>query len=944
MDRFTTAAEGLYRRRDDPAVWGHRITAILTGLDPETIPLTEWRLRLLGRSAALEGNIEDAVSFAHSANKVSLADKDQGNMIRVYEQIMLSILRYRDKMAVLHFIAAEWPSIGCFLTERSKEGPSGPSPVGKLLRRNAFTTVVEIEDPVSVLAQNTQWSREERGSIGNFSIEVLCFFHIPADALEVYHEMQRQHLYTPTGLQLTLVRALTSAALFGPAEALYISVPSHESPKYHLSTGLHLYSHRGNIEEAEACYGQLKDKGWVTPNDVTMLIHVYTRQTKAHHKKHGHTLFNQHFPKGPDGKRLNSPRSADYIAIIHAHKTEGDVEGVSYWLEDMSKSGLTPDVYLYTSILDTLAAVNDLTGIQVVLDHMRRIGVQPNAGAYTVLITLLAHRKDVMTAETVFQQALEEGVVPDRIMLTSMMNAHVEAGSWKGVIRIFDYIRAYPLRRQITLTIEVYNTLLKAYVLSGSPFWVVSKLVRRLEKAGIKPDNRTYSLLLQSACDAGRMDIASDLFWQMDEIAEKQKERGLSVTVHALTILMAGYLRQGDKIKAKSVRDEMAARGIQPSAISFGAILKAYGKEGTQSSLAVAENFIGGLVEAPREEQVWNTPSHGRQAAIDHIYGPLLVAYSRQANTEAVERVFREMVNAGGSPSLGTLATVLDAYRRKLDIDAVLEIWPQILRLGLAQRDSLPERMKGRPGRANFRGFVLSAPFSIYVDALSAAGLHSKLAATWHELVREGFSFDAHNWNHLAVALVRAGEVERAFEIVEKVLLDTERRAQNVFLSRNTKPSSPLLFKSSASLTTETPLDPVERDAGRRSLMIEKATKQMAFINLDGAASEYKHDFAHPLHILHQISPSWGKWRPHKAVLTVLLMVITRLESGHIVHPIRAYNEGGETTIENDAHQARRVLENIHQNYPDATKAVFKHEAFERHRLGVDYDSTYNLK
>ena len=778
-------------------------------------------------------------------------------------------------------------------------------------------------------------------SIGNFLIEVLCFFHIPTDAMEVYHEMQKQRLYTSNGLQLTLVRALTSAGVFGPAEALYTSVPPHESPKYHLSTGLHLYSHRGNIEGAEACYGQLKHKGWVTPNDVTMLIYVYTRQMKAHHKKHGHSLFNQHFPKGPDGKRrLNSPRSADYIAIIHAHKTGGDVEGASYWLEDMSNSGLTPDVYLYTSILDTLAAANDLAGIQVVLDHMRRIGVQPNAGAYTVLITLLAHRKDVMTAETVFQQALKEGVVPDRHMLTSMMNAHIEAGSWKGVIQIFDYIHAYPLRRQICPTIEVYNTLLKAYVLSGSPFWVVSKVVRRLEKAGIKPDNRTYSLLLQSACDAGRMDIASDLFWQMDEIAEKQKERGLSVTVHALTILLAGFLRQGDKIKAKSVCDEMAARGIQPSAISFGAILKAYAKEGTQSSIAVAENFIKGLVEAPREEQVWNMPSHGRQAAIDHIYGPLLAAYSRQANTEEVERVFRDVVNAGGSPSLGTLATVLDAYRRKFDIDAVLEIWPQILRLGLAQWDSLPERMKGRPGRANFRGFVLSAPLSIYVDALSAAGLHSKLAATWDKLVRDGFSFDAHNWNHLAVAFVRAGEVERAFEVVEKVLLATERKAQNFFLSRNTKPSSPLLFKSS---TVEAPSDPVKRDATRRSLMIGKATKQMAFINLDGAGSEYKHDFAHPLHILQQISPSWGKWRPHKAVLTVLLMAITRLESGHVVHPIRPDNEGG-STVDNDAHQARRVLENIHQNYPDAAKAVFKHEAFERHRLGIDHDSTYKLK
>lgn len=69
-----------------------------------------------------------------------------------------------------------------------------------------------------------------------------------------------------------------------------------------------------------------------------------------------------------------------------------------------------------------------------------------------------------MGAEAVFKRALKEGVVSDNRMIVAM-NAHVEGGSWMGVIRAYDYLVSACVT---ALSLEVYNTLMKAYVLIGA--------------------------------------------------------------------------------------------------------------------------------------------------------------------------------------------------------------------------------------------------------------------------------------------------------------------------------------------------------------------------------------------------------------------------------------------------------------------------------------------
>ncbi|EEB96891.1 hypothetical protein MPER_03889 [Moniliophthora perniciosa FA553] len=126
---------------------------------------------------------------------------------------------------------------------------------------------------------------------------------------------------------------------------------------------------------------------------------------------------------------------------------------------------------------------------------------------------------------------------------------------------------------------------------------------------------------------------------------------------------MAGHLRHRQPTEARAVYNEMLERNIQPDSIAYSTILHAYGNEKSEESLKLAENFIRGLIAA--EDKTWMTANGGKTTALEHIYGPLMKIYARMQRIDDVERLHESLIEeAGGEPTLGTLTTLLDAYRR----------------------------------------------------------------------------------------------------------------------------------------------------------------------------------------------------------------------------------------------------------------------------------------
>ncbi|KZT24598.1 hypothetical protein NEOLEDRAFT_1148673 [Neolentinus lepideus HHB14362 ss-1] len=919
--------------------WGLRVLDILRRMDSEALKPRQEHARncLFARASALTYDLGEPVHFLQDVKEANLSDADLAYVIPVYGAVFMAMIHHEDTQGGLTFLLDQWKTLSPYISGRKQRFL--PSPLVEpavALRQTVHSALREIESPSRILSRHrSDWDREQKTRVGELIMEVLNDAGLPEDALDVLEELQNQSIVPSIPCRLLLVRALARADFFELANSIFWRItdtlPRGPTFKLHLSTGLYLFGREGNVERAEEYYDLLQRQGWVTAPDVAMLMHASavagdTRRVVA--------LFHQFFPEPAEGEMpAATPSIIHYSTVVLAHAQRYDIEGMNRWLEQMANAGIVPDKYIYNIVLQSFAKRGDMESLSDIMAQMRLAGITPSHVAYTTVIGALARRKDPVTAEAMFKRSLDDGVTPDRQMLVTLLNAHVEAGSWQGVIRVFDYLKASRFRH-LRLTPAIYNTILKAYVLIGAPFSIVSALFDKLSDLKIRPDAYTFALLIQSACDAGMMDVASQIFRQMDQISE-QWQSNQHINTYVMTILMAGYLRTGARQQAKAIYDNMRQRGIQPTAVTFASIVKAYATEQTEQGLKMAEDFIASLMNMDRNE--WETTVGGRAAALDYVYAPLMAAYSRGADPESVERLYQNMLDAGGEPTLGLLTMLLDAYRRKEEIEAVLRVWPQIFQLAMnmSNIDPLYGDDKVTSEEKTRRHLtLLCIPLSIYVDALSAGGLHMEIALTWKKLQMFGFSFDSHNWNHLAVALVRSGEIERAFEILERVILPYQLQSQRIIASRSMSPETPYLF--------DTPPDenarPAEADApANRVAQRRAAAAKTAATWFEGRANieeEDLNDFVHPLHILHQVSPSWNQWKPHAATLNVLMWALANLGRGQMIEPVQP-DGNPEMSSDMDEDDEKRmakvrlcneILERLYTNCPQAVRIVQQHQ------------------
>ncbi|KAF9515266.1 hypothetical protein BS47DRAFT_1342190 [Hydnum rufescens UP504] len=618
------------------------------------------------------------------------------------------------------------------------------------------------------------------------------------------------------------------------------------------------------------------------------------------------------------------------------------------------------------------------------------LGIQPNAVTYTTLIHVYGGRRDPVNAERVFKHAMDNGVLPNQEMALALMQAHANSSSWRGVIRIFDHLRL-TRPRSLWLNIEVYNILLRAYVLIGAPFSTVLSLLRNLESSGVVPNEGTYLLVIQSACDARKMDIGQGLLAEMGTIKERRAALR-SAESFALTMLMGAYLRVGDKESAQYMYEQMEERNILPNSVTFGIIVRAYGNEGTDEGIRLAEDFLASLVGPEAKEKGWMVDPRGTTRALEDVFTPIMVAHGHRLNYAQVEHHFNTLTQMASSPlNIASLNPLLHAYSRVGDIQGVQEVWDQIFEGALSITrarpipdpktqasdqsnevqeidDSAARNPSGAPSEEkpsdesetmldtlseqSRRSNILCIPLSTYINALSAAGRHTEIAQVWSKVRSHGFGFDAHNWNHLAVALVRAGEPERAFEVLEKVILPYKEYTANAMTARAPVPSN--LFSFINMGDERMPLDPVHPESdtdpseritqhaedigvGRANPVLRRGDAMIATERFASGRFSLERrdesgrvivgeddDLAAPLHLFHQQSPAWNMWRPHRLTLHILDTTLRRLSAGRMIRPATNADDA-QIPPEADGvgvDQALEMFERINDNYPRAVDAV----------------------
>jgi len=866
------------------------------------------------RMLAFQGNFNMATTMLKK-----LATRPNRHFSIAYDSYLLALSRYKSLASALEF----W---------------SEPEWKGLLYHTSKFGKLVSSDSGLKAAVRElVLWKDKSRSTkVSQYLLKMAVLNKNTAAALVVIERMNKMGVEPFFEHVLCICKFLAAERNLSRAKELFNTVrPTNH--QFYSQTKLYLYARSGDPAATFKLLEERKASGHFQIEDRSNVLLALSIAKRFDEMKE---FFEVSYPTSIDGLRSPKPPLAQYSICLLAHARAGNVENVEWWFMDMDKQGVKPNVQIFTHLLTLFKKIGNDRSLMHAFNQMLQSNIRPDASLYTLMLSHFAQRNNSNAADALYLDAIKQGIVPDEKMTSALLNAHIQSGSWKEAYRIFRHLSSRLGPHKPLLS--VYNTMYKAHLLLGAPFKVMTRLFLLIKKLGFQPDEFTYSILMMSACEAGQLTLAEEI---LEEIKEEQIEQRRTdlLNTQIMTILMSAFLRFNDKVNAKKVLDEMVSLGLQPTEITYATIVKAYGTSRLQSDMEQAEKFVKKLLESP---QAHLDQTKSRKQPIANLYLPLMTVPSENGNVVEVERLYEEFLEAGGRPTIAVYHRLLLAYQRADQIRKALNLWPLIE--GLAERDDLlagPPAEVESENAANDRIHLanIQLPLSIYLDILSKFGMHVEVANTWFKLQRRGFNFDTHNWNHLVVILIRAGQVERAFEVMEQVLLPNERvNTRNMRLAIRSR-------KMQGVKASEKP-DPLDHylqvPQGNPLWGSEDRIEVAALSGYNKGRlraqaidiSQLDKDFVYPMRVLEFIRPTWNDWRPHTVIWRTLLIVWLQLENNFVPKPLES---GGElihnvtvTDIsDRDPGAAEEMMIKLTQQYPKTVRRIWAFSRKERKRL-----------
>ncbi|KAK6943751.1 Pentatricopeptide repeat [Dillenia turbinata] len=393
------------------------------------------------------------------------------------------------------------------------------------------------------------------------------------------------------------------------------------------------------------------------------------------------------------------PDTAAFNAVLNACANLGDANMFLQVFDEMPQFGAEPDALTYNVMIKLCARVDRKDLLVFVLERVLDKRVELCMTTFHSLVAAYVGFGDLETAEKIVQ-AMREG---RRDICKILRDSNVEKPNQdegdvfnKLLPNLAEPNEDEPpsLPKSFSPNSRLYTTLMKGYMKAGRVTDTVQMLeaMRHQEDSSSHPDHVTYTTVVSAMVKAGSMDKARQVLAEMTRVGvpanrvtynillkgycqqlqiDKAKEliremaddATIKPDVVSYNILIDGCILVDDSAGALGYFNEMRARGIAPSKISYTTLMKAFALSG-QPKLA---NKV--FVEMQNDPRV----------KIDIAAWNMLVeAYCRLGLVEEAKKVVENMRNDGFCPNVSTYGSLANGIALARKPGEALLLWKEI--------------------------------------------------------------------------------------------------------------------------------------------------------------------------------------------------------------------------------------------------------------------------
>lgn len=339
-----------------------------------------------------------------------------------------------------------------------------------------------------------------------------------------------------------------------------------------------------------------------------------------------------------------------HVTMIKACGRKHDLGGAKKAFDQLKQSGAPLSPLIYNCLLDACVQCGDMKSAEEYFGQMKQLDYA-DVVSYNTLLKSYLQQNQSQEAHRLLQEMVERGLPANRVTYNELLNAKVASKDRRGMWKLVEEMKA----ADVAPNAVTCSILLKALT-EHSHAADITNTMDLLKQMDDPMDEVLFSSVIEACIRTHRLDLLS-------EMMRKYANQGGLVALTAPTYgsMIKAYGQAHDVERLWELWNEMAQRGVRPTAITLGCMVDALVKNNNVGS---AWDLLHSLVKDEQLCSLVNTV----------IYSTVLKGFAMSKQVGKVFEVYTEMKTAGVQCNTISYNTMLDACARCSSMDRVAQI------------------------------------------------------------------------------------------------------------------------------------------------------------------------------------------------------------------------------------------------------------------------------